>query len=61
MAVKYYLPEFKQKTLTPVVYQQIVDYFQAKFGPFAGWAQEYLFYDDLLRSKPSKEATVCSP
>ena len=53
-AVKYYLPEFKQKTLTPGVYQQIVDYFQAKFGQYAGWAQEYLFYDDLLRHKPSE-------
>jgi N-glycosylase/DNA lyase len=60
MAVKYYLPEFRQKTLTPAVYQQIVDYFQAKFGRYAGWAQEYLFYDDLLRRKPSKEAATCS-
>lgn len=55
MAVRYYLPEFKQKTLTPAVYQQIVDYFQEKFGPYAGWAQEYLYYDDLLQSKLSPE------
>lgn len=61
IAVKYYLPNFKQKTLTPAVYQQIVDYFQAKFGRYAGWAQEYLFYDDLLRRRPSKEANLCSP
>jgi len=53
-AVKYYLPELGQKTLTPAVYRQIVDYFQQKFGPYAGWAQEYLFYDDLLRHKPSE-------
>jgi len=49
IAVKYYLPEFKQKTLTPGVYQRIAGFFQEKFGPFAGWAQEYLFYDDLLK------------
>lgn len=54
VAVKYYLPEFRQKTLTPAVYQQIVDIFQQKFGKYAGWAQEYLFYDDLLRHKPSQ-------
>ena len=53
-AVKYYLPELGQKTLTPAVYRRIVDYFQQKFGPYAGWAQEYLFYDDLLRHKPSE-------
>ncbi|HUV05794.1 MAG TPA: DNA glycosylase [Armatimonadota bacterium] len=53
-AVKYYLPEFKQKTLTPAVYRQIASYFQQKFGPYAGWAQEYLFYEDLLRHKPSR-------
>lgn len=52
VAVKHYLPEFKQKTLTPAVYQAIVDFFQCKFGPYAGWAQEYLFYDDLLRHGP---------
>jgi len=54
VATKYYLPEFKQKTLTPAVYQQIVDYFQSKFGRYAGWAQEYLFYDDLIK-RSSKE------
>ncbi|MFA6665343.1 MAG: DNA glycosylase [Armatimonadota bacterium] len=49
VAVKYYLPEFKQKTLTPAVYNAIAGFFQQKFGRFAGWAQEYLFYDDLIR------------
>lgn len=56
VAVKYYMPELEGKSLTPSVYQQIVDYFQAKFGQYAGWAQEYLFYDDLLRHKPSERA-----
>ncbi|MCX6375149.1 MAG: hypothetical protein NTU88_03770, partial [Armatimonadetes bacterium] len=61
IAVKHYLPEFKQKTLTPAVYQEIVDYFQAKFGAYAGWAQEYLFYDDLLRRRLSERDLSCSP
>ncbi len=60
MAVMYYLPEFKQKTLTPAVYQQIVEHFQSMFGQYAGWAQEYLFYDHLMRSRPDKEVAPCS-
>lgn len=55
VAVQYYLPEFKQRTLTPAVYQSIVDFFQDKFGPYAGWAQEYLFYDDLLTHRPKEQ------
>lgn len=54
VAVKYYMDEMKQKTLTPAVYQQIVSYFQQRFGPYAGWAQEYLFYDDLIKRGPSE-------
>ncbi|MHB1457386.1 MAG: DNA glycosylase [Armatimonadota bacterium] len=54
VAVNHYMPEFKQKTLTPAVYGQIISYFQNKFGCYAGWAQEYIFYDDLL--KRQKEA-----
>jgi len=61
MAVKHYLPEFREKTLTHAVYEAIVDHFQRKFGPYAGWAQEYLFYYDLLRRKPPKEEPICSP
>ncbi|WP_319586230.1 DNA glycosylase [uncultured Desulfobulbus sp.] len=49
VAVNHYMPEFKQKTLTPAVYDQIISYFQNKFGRYAGWAQEYIFYDDLLK------------
>jgi len=54
IAVRNYLPEFMQKTLTQNVYGQIVDFFQRKFGRYAGWAQEYLYYDDLLRHSPQE-------
>ena len=54
IAVRNYLPEFMQKTLTQAVYRQITDFFQQKFGRYAGWAQEYLYYDDLLRHKPEE-------
>ena len=54
IAVRNYLPEFMQKTLTQKVYRQIGDLFRQKFGPYAGWAQEYLYYDDLLRHSPQE-------
>ena len=54
VAVRHYMPELQGKTLTPAVYQRIVDYFQGTFGSYAGWAQEYLFYDDLLRRRPTE-------
>lgn len=49
VAVNYYMPEFKQKSLTPIVYQQVSEYLQNKFGRYTGWAQEYLFYHDLIK------------
>lgn len=48
IAVRYYMPEFDGKTLTSGVYHRIGDFFRDLFGPFAGWAQEYIFYSDLL-------------
>ena len=54
IAVRNYLPEFMQKTLTEKVYRQIADFFQQRFGRYAGWAQEYLYYDDLLRHQPEE-------
>jgi N-glycosylase/DNA lyase len=35
------------RSLTPSAYQQIGDALRARFGPMAGWAQQYLFYEDL--------------
>jgi N-glycosylase/DNA lyase len=52
VACKHYMPAFRQKTLTPAVYQAVENCFRQKFGSYAGWAQEYLFYDDLLRRTP---------
>ena len=54
IAVRHYLPEFMQKTLTQAVYRHIGDFFRQKFGRYAGWAQEYLYYDDLLRHAPEE-------
>ncbi len=35
------------KTLSAVIYNKIGDDLRARFGPMAGWAQQYLFFHDL--------------
>ncbi len=35
------------KSLTKAIYDQIGDEFRRRFGPMAGWAQQYLFFHDL--------------
>ncbi|MBX6771260.1 MAG: hypothetical protein IRY83_06010 [Chloroflexi bacterium] len=35
--------EITTRTLTPRVYQRVGSLFRALFGPWAGWAQQYLF------------------
>ena len=44
---KRYLTELAGRRLTRASYDYVVAYFQRLFGCYAGWAQEYLFYDDL--------------
>ena len=36
------------KTLSPKSYAYIGDTLRAEFGPMAGWAQQYLFFEDLF-------------
>ncbi|MCX6345047.1 MAG: hypothetical protein NT018_08220 [Armatimonadetes bacterium] len=51
LAHKYFLPDLKAKTVTDAVYKQVVDAFTQRYGENAGWAQEFLFYEDLLRTR----------
>ena len=37
------------KSLTKAGYAQIVDHLRTQFGPMAGWAQQYLFFEDLFQ------------
>lgn len=48
IANREYLETPVAKTLTKHAYRQIGDALRAKFGPMAGWAQQYLFYFDLF-------------
>jgi len=54
VAVRYFMPELKTKTITPAAYDKIVQVFWEKFGKYAGWAQEYLYYEDLLRTRKER-------
>jgi N-glycosylase/DNA lyase len=51
MAVRMFRPDLAGRSLTPGVYAAIASLFREKFGPYAGWAQQYLFYDELRYSK----------
>lgn len=43
----YLAEELPSKTLTAVTYSKIGDDLRARFGPMAGWAQQYLFLHDI--------------
>lgn len=45
IACRSFLPELAGKSLTPRVYSAIAEAYRAKFGRFAGWAQQYMFVD----------------
>lgn len=47
-AVRLYFPEWSDKSLTGQRYQMIGEHFRNRFGDLAGWAHQYLFYDNLL-------------
>ena len=46
--VRLYFPEWKDKALTDQRYYQAADFFRARLGKHAGWAHQYLFYDNVL-------------
>ncbi len=47
-AVRHYFPHWKGKALTEQRYKAVGDLFRDRFGTLAGWAHQYLFYDNLL-------------
>ncbi len=46
-----YLPALHGKSLTDALYGRIATFWREHFGPYAGWAQQYLFYDHLLEAR----------
>ncbi|MCH7944975.1 MAG: hypothetical protein IIC73_03035 [Armatimonadetes bacterium] len=47
-SVRLYFPEWKGKSLTDKRYMAVADHCRDRFGALAGWAHQYLFYDNLL-------------
>lgn len=57
-AVRLYFPQWRGKPLTGARYQVVSDLFRGKFGDLSGWAHQYLFYDNLLRSRMGRVAKL---
>ncbi|HEX5323753.1 MAG TPA: DNA glycosylase [Capsulimonadaceae bacterium] len=40
----------RHNSLTKTAYLEAADCFRQRFGPYAGWAQQYLYYNELVQS-----------
>lgn len=51
LAERLFLPQMKAKSITDGVYKLICEEFIRRYGKYAGWAQQFLYYEDLLRTR----------
>ena len=51
IAVRHFAPLLSEKSLTPRVYAEIENAYRDRFGDYAGWAQQYLFFGELKRAE----------
>ncbi len=51
LAQRLWMPELTTKTITDAVYRRIIAAFAERYGGLAGWAQQFLYYEDLLRTR----------
>lgn len=49
LGVQLFLPHLAGRSLTPLRYEEIAEVFRRRFGPYAGWAQQALFYASVQR------------
>ena len=49
IARNHFAPQLADQSLTPRTYQLAVDAFHDRFGDYAGWAQQILFYQQATR------------
>jgi N-glycosylase/DNA lyase len=56
--MELYNPRLSGKSLTPKTYAALADLLRSRFGSHAGWAQQYLFIDDLRISAGSQFSTA---
>lgn len=48
MARTRYAPDLAGRSLTPAAYARVGEAFRNRFGPYAGWAQQTLFYQAAI-------------
>lgn len=53
IARNHFVPQLADLSLTPKTYQLAVDAFHDRFGDYAGWAQQILFYQQATRKPKS--------
>jgi len=58
IALRLFLPDLAGKSLTPRVYSALADAYRARFGPYAGWAQQYLFFAELRRADAYRDPAL---
>lgn len=51
IACRLWMPELAARSLTPRVYEELAGAFRSRFGAYAGWAQQVLFYADTQRGR----------
>ena len=50
IAVRLFRPDLASASLTPRIYTALRDEYHSRFGAYAGWAQQYLFFAELRRA-----------
>ncbi len=60
-ACRHYFPEWRGKALTDVRYRAVGDRFRETFGDLAGWAHQYLFYENLLNWRTRQRGKIQVP
>jgi len=54
--IRLYRPECKDMAVTDARYREAAQFLRTKFGRYGGWAQQFLFYDNMMRGKaPARE------
>jgi N-glycosylase/DNA lyase len=58
IAARLFGDDLPARTLTPTVYNAIGERFRETFGPYAGWAQQALFFDELAPATAANKAAT---
>lgn len=51
LAQRLWMPDLTTRSITDAVYRRIATAFAERYGGLAGWAQQFLYYEDLLRTR----------